>query len=301
MRPPLTAATAAALAICILTADPVRAQNTWAFQPPTDDFSGASLLDLRYLNEHTAGENGFVQLDGNGGLALGDGTPVRFWCISSDYAEGGASLTDVEHHNRWLAKRGVNMVRFHGDFTGGANPMNISNTAERDALFKQVAAGKKHGVYTCLSLWFVLPCKAQSSWNIEGYDNEIVFALLFFNEKLQRYYKSWARQVLTTVNPHTGLTLARDPALAIVEFINEDSFLFGTMDNIKDPQRAILQKIFADWLIDKYGTLESAIASWGNTPHPHDDMAGGEIYLLPLSSLCGRQPGDRDKRLQDQL
>jgi hypothetical protein len=280
----------------------LHAQSTWDFQPSTDDFSSASLLDLRHLNEQTAGEKGFVQLDGNGGLTYGDGSPARFWCISSDYAERGASLADVEHHNRWLAKRGVNMVRFHGDFTGSqSNPLNISNTSERDGLFKQVAAGKKYGVYTCLSFWFILPCESQSSWDIAGYDGETVFALLFFNENLQRYYKNWARQVLTTTNPYTGITLANDPGLAIIEFVNEDSFLFGTMDGIKPEQRAILQRIYAEWLVAKHGSLPNAVSSWGNATHPSDDIDGGEIYLLPLQSLCGVLTGDRDKRLQDQL
>src|SRR5580704_8447434 len=46
----------------------------WAFDPPTDTFSPSALLDLRYLNEKTAGETGFVRRtpDG-GGFALGNG------------------------------------------------------------------------------------------------------------------------------------------------------------------------------------------------------------------------------------
>jgi hypothetical protein len=39
----------------------------WSFSYPGDKFTDNALLDLRYLNEKVAGENGFIQLspDGN--------------------------------------------------------------------------------------------------------------------------------------------------------------------------------------------------------------------------------------------
>ena len=51
----------------------------------------------------------------------GDGEPIRFWGVVSGAAEMNAD--DIEEHCRWLAKRGVNMIRLHltvCEYQGGA-------------------------------------------------------------------------------------------------------------------------------------------------------------------------------------
>jgi hypothetical protein len=58
-------------------------------------------------------------------------------------------------------------------------------------------------------------------------------------------HRGWLRQILSPVNPYTQLPLARDPAVAMVELVNEDSLLFWTMTkrNIPPPQwRKLEQK-----------------------------------------------------------
>ena len=88
--------------------------KTWDFKPLRDSFSADSLLDLRSLNEKVAGESGFVRRSKDGSdLLLGNGKPVRFWSVST-YVQRLAGMEPIEHHARWLAKRGVNMVRYHG-------------------------------------------------------------------------------------------------------------------------------------------------------------------------------------------
>ena len=101
----LTATLAAILPSC------THAQQTWPFQPAADPPANAA-LDLRFLNEKTAGESGFVKLTPNGnGFALGSGKPVRFWAVGSDVYRG--TPEDMAKHARFLAKMGVNMVRLH--------------------------------------------------------------------------------------------------------------------------------------------------------------------------------------------
>ena len=94
--------------------------GTWAFTPANDNFKDRSPIDLRYLNEKVAGAKGFVRLSADGsGFVLGDGTPVRFWAVNDTvYRKSDAEL---QHHARFLAKQGVNMVRMHGSFTPRAS------------------------------------------------------------------------------------------------------------------------------------------------------------------------------------
>ena len=93
--------------------------------------------------------------------------------------------------------------------------------------------------------------------------------LLFFNPKLQEGYKAWLKALLSRPNPYTGIPLAKDPALAIIQLQNEDSLLFWTAQNIKGKQAELLGRQFGEWLKAKYGSLEAAFRAWGN-----DKVAG---------------------------
>ena len=52
-------------------------------------------------------------------------------------------------------------------------------------------------------------------------------------DDLKAAYKAWMKALLTPRNPHTGVPLAKDPALAIVQVQNEDSLFFGTVAHSK--------------------------------------------------------------------
>ncbi len=97
----------------------------WAFDPPRDEFKADALLDLRSLNESVAGESGFVRVGTDGQFLLGNGKPERFWSCNCDidrdrpFVARPLSLTktepDLAHAARFLAKRGINMVRIGFD------------------------------------------------------------------------------------------------------------------------------------------------------------------------------------------
>ncbi len=97
---------------------------SWPIYYKNDPFE-PSPIDLRYLNEKVAGEHGFIKRSPDGmGFIRGDGKPIRFWS-GSEYAwripfkdknlkVSKQEEADVAHKARWSAKRGMNMVRFHG-------------------------------------------------------------------------------------------------------------------------------------------------------------------------------------------
>src|SRR4051812_3112971 len=58
--------------------------GTWPFLPERDTFRPDAAFDLRELNEKAAGQSGFVRLSRDGeSFELGDGTPVRFWAVTT--------------------------------------------------------------------------------------------------------------------------------------------------------------------------------------------------------------------------
>jgi hypothetical protein len=241
----------------------------WAFTPERDTFSSSSLLDLRGLNEKVAGESGFVRrsADGNS-FVLGNGKPARFWSITT-YQQREKDDKKLAHHARWLAKRGVNMVRSHGQITGGeGSKLTDINADDREQIWRLVAAMKKEGIYTTISPYWSHPVNGKhlKSWGVPGDESQGASALLFFDKTLQTGYKSWVKQIFAERNPYTGIRLADDPAVALIQLQNEDSMLFWTMQGVKGVQLTAVEKLFAGFLTKKYGSLAKASAAWGNPP-----------------------------------
>src|SRR5437773_787967 len=96
------------LAVCSLR---LMADDTWSFNPPQDKYAADCLLDLRSMNEQVAGEHGLIALSPDGmSFSRGDGQPIRFWAAN---AAGQNSTEAIEDQIRFLAKKGVNMIRLH--------------------------------------------------------------------------------------------------------------------------------------------------------------------------------------------
>ena len=250
----------------------------FAFEPGQDAFTPDALLDLRGLNEKRAGEQGWVAAKGDD-FVLPNGTPLRLWAVNASNHE---SPEAAQYLFARLAKTGVNASRFHGLLADrkGNDPLAISKEA-LDQIHYNVKAAADQGIYVYLSTYFPLWMQLKPSDGIEGCAlGKNPFGLLLFEPKFQALYKAWAKQVLTTRNPYTGKTLAEDPAVAFWEIENEDSLFFWTMKKEAigpGPYRTLCGQ-FATWAAARYGSVDKALATWGES-HP-DDNAGGKLLGL---------------------
>jgi hypothetical protein len=252
---------------------------------------------LRVLNEKFAGENGFIQARDDKFVHGKNNRPVRFWAVNAGGGLVALDKASVDYLARTLAKRGVNMVRIHGGIWG--QDFRHVNREYLDKYFYFVAAMKREGIYTNLSIYFPLWLELRENSGFAGYPapgTANPFALLFFNEEFQQIYRNWWRVLLTTENPYTGMALRDDPAVAVAELVNEDSYLFWTFtyNNIPAPQMAILEKEFGDWLSTKYGSVQAALSTW-NSPDEHDNLAQGRVGFMPLGAI----KDVRNRRAQD--
>ncbi len=287
---------------------PSVSQPGWfAFQPAADPF-GFSPLDLRYLNEREAGEKGFIRVSGEDFVHEKTGEPVRFWAVNVGMGFVASARSELDVFARAMAKRGVNLVRVHGPiYASSGTDFGRVDTNRIAQLQYFVKALKREGIYTSLSIYFPL-------WVQLGPDNTAFpgyrtgqnpFALLYFNPAFQQLYRDWWRQLLTAPNPHTGLALKDDPAVAFAEMVNEDSTLFWTFNpdagntgNIPDPQRATLEQQFGDWLLARYPGLTLAqirSTRWANLSSAQDDFANGRVGFRGLWNVAN----DRTRRDQD--
>lgn len=277
-------------------------EETWAFQPEPDDYDSESKLDLRYLNEKVAGASGFVRLAANGqDFVRGDGQPIRFWGVNSYvWRQGTAALQD---NARFLAKRGVNMVRWQEQMAAQQPDSQLGDIDRtvRERLWRAVAAMKQEGIYLTLSPYYALNLEPKPQWGIPR-DSKSFSGLLFFDSQLQAAYKQWLRQLLEPPNPYTGIPLKDEAAIALIQLQNEDSLLFWTVSQVQGRDLDLLSGQFADWLQEKYGSLEKASQAWQGASVEGDDFARGLVRFDTLWQMVRpQQPvGGRSRRLADQ-
>ena len=275
----------------------------WAFdyRDRSVSRSGKFRLDLRALNESAAGVSGFVKLaaDGNS-FVLGSGAPARFWAINSDVFRQTPEA--IDRNVRFLARVGVNMVRLHAQICPkGPNSRSTDvDEKEIDGIWRYVAAAKNQGIYTTISPFWSHSGDA-AKWGIEGYGSGGLEGLLFFDETLQAAYKAWTKALLARKNPYTGVALADEPAVAILQIQNEDSLLWWSSDQIHPPAKAKLARKFTAWATAKYGTIDGALRAWDQFKAPNDAPASGRLGLIDLWHLTQRQPGGNGRRVGDQL
>lgn len=285
---------------------------TYPFTPASDDFRPDALLDLRYLNEKVAGESGFIKVDSRGNFLLGNGKPVRFWAVNTGIQRekpfnprplGRQTDADLARGAKFLAKRGVNMTRLHAHIDPEPTaPLNSVRQSEVDWIWRHVAAMKKEGIYSTISPYWAVPAKIGDGWGVPGGSkNPSALGLLFFDETLQRGYKSWLRELFAKPNPYTGIPLAKDPSVAIIQIQNEDSLLFWTVNNIQGEQRANLERKFGAWLKRKYPEMRDFPASWNGNRTEKDAPAEGRYELLNIWELTQDGDGGRGSRRADQL
>ena len=87
------------------------ANKGWfVFDPKPDPFSAASGINLRGLNEKTAGDGGWIGVKGSQFVHTKTGEPVRFWAVNGPSSK---ARDDLRTEARMLAKHGVNLVRIH--------------------------------------------------------------------------------------------------------------------------------------------------------------------------------------------
>ncbi|MFW6119159.1 MAG: hypothetical protein ACOC7S_02370 [Planctomycetota bacterium] len=283
--------------------------NSWAFTPPEDHFTNDALLDLRYLNEDVAGQTGFVHLSDDGeSFVRGDGKPIRFWSVLARVDMNTVRFTpeDIDTMYRFLAKRGVNMIRLFAmlPITKEGAQITDVDQAQIDRIWRHVSIAKKYGVYAIICPYWA-HFQVPASWGIDGAAGKSPTGLLFFNPRLQNAYRQWVRALYTPTNPYTGVPLKDDPAVAIVQIQNEDSLFFWTTQNIPEPQKRLLGKLQGDWLKEKYGSLDAALQAWDGYSEPKDDFANGLVWLVGDDSciweLTQTPGGGKGKRLQDEM
>ena len=245
-------------------------EGTWAFEPDRDSFDANALLDLSHLNERPAGKHGRIRRSADGAdFVDGAGKPIRFWAVNTT-VQYRDELAPVEEHARWLAKRGVNMVRHHGHLAPRTDRIDDVNQQDIDAAWRLVAAMKKHGIYVTLSPYWAVSVKYNPAWGIKDPAGDNLTGLLFFDRDLQIAYKHWLRQLLSRPNPHTGISSPRRSSLTSeigTPSLRHAAFA-DLLVSVRQPPKSVTKKASRRRVLRPPPVVCGARATWRCTQRP---------------------------------
>ncbi|MEO8561831.1 MAG: hypothetical protein ABI601_07130 [bacterium] len=198
--------------------------------------AAASPADVSFLLEAPAGKHGFVRARG-GHLVKPDGSRLRLWGVHlTDWSRGSVLLPPKEDIPMWvstLARFGVNCVRLHfldldaprGIIAAGADSRHF-DAPQLDRLDFLVAELKKRGIYVDLNLNVGRSYRAGDS--VPDFDKiRWGKGMVLYDPRLIALQKEYAKKILTHVNPYTGKAYRDEPAVAIVEILNENGLWVG--------------------------------------------------------------------------
>ncbi|MGK7396493.1 MAG: hypothetical protein ACNS62_18080 [Candidatus Cyclobacteriaceae bacterium M3_2C_046] len=290
------------IALLLLSHEFILAQplQDWFIFDPQEDFS-SSVIDMSHWLDAPAGKHGSVQIQQDQ-FTFEDGTPVKFWgvniCSSLPYSD----KSTVDQWTKYLAKYGVNAVRFH-KFSSHGITGNVSTRIDPDLFDKMDyfhAGLREKGIYYGWSHIYGHKPKPGDQDRLLNYEevtstefpwahlNGATSSLVNFAPDLQDLNIELTVNMLNHVNPYTGLKYADDPALNFIELQNEDNIFWGAMEASLEQTptyRKLLCQLFTNWLKQKYGSHQALVAAWNNEGlEPGEHLEKENIYPHPSHS-----------------
>ncbi len=203
-------------------------EDGFAFNLPWND---SSLTDwLPAFDQHAITEVDRVSVDSAGHFLVGE-RPYRFFGGNLTFYAAFPDKSESATIAARMRKYGLNLMRFHhidNPWASGSLFYNVDGTRDfnelnLDRLDYMLYQLKQHGVYINMNL--NVSRTFEESDGVVDADSLSDYGkgLTIFDPHMIALQKEYAKDLLTHVNPYTGTTLAEDPALAMMEIINENS------------------------------------------------------------------------------
>ena len=254
-------------------------------------------LDFSWLNEAPVGKHGFVTVK-NGKFQFDDGTPVKFFGANLGFAAAMPEKRTAEAMAEDLYRSGANMARLHATDLAGASLIDYSkeNTDQFDEVMLDrldylVHCLRQRGIYIHLDMTAGRTFTAADGFTEEEleYASKTIRAVRFFDERVIQLEMDYIKRYLTHRNPYTGMRYVDDPAIAIVQYTNENSITWYQIPGTVTAFDRALDLRFNLWLLDKYGSREALEKAWTNadgvcTLGKDENPEKGTVIRPPLSS-----------------
>ncbi|MGN0178010.1 MAG: hypothetical protein ACI4DY_01015 [Monoglobaceae bacterium] len=251
--------------------------NWFAWDRPDDEKAMGTAVDASIFLDAPAGKHGFAHADGED-ICFEDGTKIKFWgtnvCADGIFqtSDAGEAKEKIKKVVDRIERSGFNLVRFHQldasfakiNIFGNGGSTKKLDEKELDKFCYFISLLKERGIYYYVDLLVSRSAsctedniKARSDistgWKVKS----------LFDPYLIELQKEYARQLLTYVNPYTGLALVNDPGMVFLDIHNENSVIGlykGTVNS--SYYKGQLQSGFNKWLAAKYSDTNSLKTAW---------------------------------------
>ncbi len=225
----------------------------------------------------------YVGINADGHFQAG-GERIRFWGVNMSQGACFPKKTKAPWIAARLRKMGFNLVRFtnmdyrwsdgnNSIFYENPTTTQVLNFFTLDKLHYFVYHLKQQGIYANINL--NVDRVFMEGDGVLGTDSiqDNGKAISIFDRQLIALQKQYAQQLLTPVSLYTGLSLANDPAVAMVEITNENSlYNYWRGDRLQhfshDPGQLMqrhcdtLDLRWNQFLLEKYGSHAALTSAW---------------------------------------
>ncbi|MBP7142522.1 MAG: hypothetical protein KBA71_11490 [Opitutaceae bacterium] len=307
------------LTLAASTADLTHADSRFPFPIPGDDAS-PSFTNLAALSPRPAGAEGFVRI--RDGHFQTDSGRIRFWGVNTTFDANFPGKDDAEKVAAHLAKLGINAVRIHhhdgspaprgiwGPVTDGQRRFSPEQVDRLDYYLAQL---HRRGIYANLNLHVSRSLNEAEGYSREGLPRKTRYDkyLLYFEPRVQAQLKEFCRNYLLHENPYRGLRRVDDPAIAMIEITNENSFSRTGPElaaELPEPFRGEFKRQWNEWLARTYRTTAALRQAWiaGNqTPGsnwvvpPREQSIEDRSIEIPTDGWSGRARDDAKRFMID--
>ena len=197
----------------------------------------ASPADLAFLHDAPAGKDGFIRMQ-SGHFVKPDGKRIRFWGVHlTDWSPGSIELPAKEDTPMWARHFGA-LWRQHGPpafhrqwaptgITDGSkdDTRSFDRAAARPAGFPGLRAQEERHLHGSQPQRRPLLQGRRRRPDFEQINRNWVKSLTLYDKRIIELEKEYARNLLTHVNPYTKTEYRNEPAIAIVEILNENGIV----------------------------------------------------------------------------
>jgi len=242
--------------------------TTWfPFLPAMADSDGGITSAKLYGLQEVAGSHGPIYAK-DGHLWAGN-QRIRFLGSNLTFAAALPTHQDADLLAARLARFGVNVIRLHHmDSQPSPSGLFLKDKINLDPVMLDrldylAFALAKQGIYTDLNLhvgrmYPGLPVWQTMPQYFKGVDQ---FSSLALQEQ-----KTYAKALLSHINPYTGLSWAKDPAVAFVEINNENGLIrewkTGGLEDLPEPLADEFSARWRAWLRAHYQSDEQLSKAW---------------------------------------
>lgn len=255
------------------------------------DTPRSGLSNFSDLNAKPAGSNGFVRRKGE--QFVTDSGPIRFWGINLCFGANFPEKADADRLAAHLSSLAINAVRIHhqetqyaptGLYHKDSKKLDPAQVGKLDYLLAQLHA---HGIYANLNLHVGRNVARELGLPPIGSGHSATGdkLLLHFFPPVQNAFWQYCRDYLGHMNPHRKLRRADDPAIAMIEILNENRFhKHGSkfLLNAPQPYRSEIKKQWNTWLEKTYQSDDALHKAWAETTTP---PPGNTLLTSPSSPL----------------